>query len=150
MRTAILDHRSSCDGRGGRDLVRVWVLVIFAAATFAPIDAWSDEHAASGADGPRFELTRTADFLFRVDARTGQVWAVPVNGDGGWQPMGGAPESDGAGLYQIAVLPSGRPGLGGPAPRPQLLRTDQVTGRAWLAPASPDGRWTPIAEAPDS
>lgn len=149
MRTTNFDLRLPC--RTSRSLDAAVAAVVTAAVmVLAPAAAWPDDHGDGGAGGPRFELIRTADFLFRVDTETGQVWSVPINGDGGWQPMGAAPATKGEGLYKLAVLPSSRPAMAGPPPRPQILRTDYVSGRAWLAPAAPDAQWTLIAEpAPD-
>lgn len=128
--------------------VGVLVLSLTAAATFVASSIASAEEPDGGASsGPRFELTRTSEFLFRIDTETGQVWAVPVSGDGGWRVMGASPHTGSRGLYSIAVLSSGRRGLTGSAAPPRLLRTDQATGRAWVAPASPDGEWEQIAES---
>jgi len=120
------------------------MIAIAAAAAIAAPVAMADD----ASDEPRFELTRTADFLFRIDTASGQVWAVPVSGDGGWQVMGAVPDPGTdvsvPGIFKITTMK----GTGGPHPKSLLLRTDLATGRAWIATALPDGKWVQIAEPP--
>lgn len=95
-----------------------------------------------------FEFARSTKYLIRVATRTGQVWRVPISGDGGWQPTGDAPESDGKvetpGRYRVNYVPPGR----GPGGRRvgQLLRMDLEGGRVWVMDSEGDTDWMLIRD----
>ena len=97
-------------------------------------------------DQRRHQFVRAPKLIMRLDTRSGSVWKVAENGDGGWVSLGDTPDDDGEpsrnGRYGLFALKSGK--LGG---TPQLLRVDRATGRAWLGQAREGSQWTPILEA---
>jgi len=145
------DGRSMSAPIGG--LLAIAFALIFVAYGARPDAAHADSSGDAKASGPRFELTGSGEYLFRIDTQTGQVWAVPTNGDGGWQPVGSAAAASGQdGRFGLVVLAGRRARTalgGGGSSTPRMLRTDGLTGRAWLADALPTGEWTQISD-PDS
>lgn len=102
--------------------------------------------AGDGREEPRYEALRTREAMIRIDTLTGEVWVVPLDGDGGWVEVGSAP--DPAGLpqesrrYNVQMLAATAKSGG-----PKLLRADRLGGRAWLAPPTGGAVWTPITDA---
>ncbi len=110
--------------------------------------------AADASDGSeRFVFLRARMGLARVDTSTGQVWTVPVNGDGGWKPIGAAPDLAGEparnGRFQAMNVPPPRNAtrLGAQSSGPVLMRVDRATGRAWLLESEIATSWTAVGES---
>lgn len=131
-----------------------WLVAIAALSLMVwPGVAFSDGEASVAVEaGPgRYDVIRARELLVRADSATGQVWTVPLSGDGGWQALGSTPEAAGQPMeidrYRVSLVGGG--GRRGPQPKGpvQLLRFDHATGRAWLADLDRRGAWTPIAGA---
>jgi len=122
-------------------------LTIAAAGALA-CDGGNQSGAAAATAVERFEFTRIQSNLFRIDTSTGQVWIVPISGDGGWSPFGAVPQRAGSadmpGRYALNSM-GGRRGRSD-GPPPQLLRTDRETGRAWMAEPIRGGQWLLVGD----
>ncbi len=108
--------------------------------------------AGNGGGPERFVFVRARLGLVRVDTSTGQVWTVPVNGDGGWEPRGAAPdlgdEPARNGRFQVMNVPPPRSNrLGAGADSPPLMRVDRATGRTWLLESEAAMSWMAVGES---
>lgn len=97
----------------------------------------------------QFQFSRTTNALLRLDSASGQMWLVPLGGEGGWTPLGDAPGPAGQpnanGRYRIYSLETKRRGLDD-QPTPTLLRLDGMTGRTWTIEVLDGAQWVAVDE----
>lgn len=97
-----------------------------------------------------FEFVRSKLGIVRLDSRNGQAWGVPLNGDGGWEAIGGPVDigSDPPTRGRFSVLAiAQRPNTINIGGEPAImLRVDRQTGDSWLLESTASKSWTPIVE----
>ena len=110
--------------------------------------------SASGDSGDRerFVFLRARLGLVRVDTSNGQVWTVPVNGDGGWVARGAAPDLAGEaarnGRFNVMNVPMPRNApRQGQADAPVIMRVDRATGRTWLLESEDATSWVMVGDS---
>lgn len=139
---------SAAPGRLG--IVSCAALVAFSVIACGP---GTSVRPTSGAEAveqsvERYQFTRSARVLVRIDTATGQTWFVSTTGDGGWEPAGSTPDALGKpslpGRYRVYTLEGSRRPAGNPTHR--LLRVDGETGRAWTMELLEDPDWIGIEE----
>jgi len=110
-----------------------------------------DGGAGPDRGGDRFAFIRNASHILRTDTATGQVWVVPMSGDGGWEKL--APSRSAAGRpqrnerYALYFLDRPRQDRSKFA---KLLLVDRATGRTWVGESSLDSEWLQVAESAGS
>jgi hypothetical protein len=132
------------------------IVGLASAALIAVACGPAGQPAGSSANGEleRFEFIRGRMGVVRVDTNTGQVWTVPLSGDGGWEPLGDAPglagEPTGAGRFRVMNVAqrssaASRFGKGSDASA-VMVRVDRRTGRGWFLESEDATTWTPVGD----
>lgn len=105
---------------------------------------------SGGSEDDNFELIRAKVGLVRFDSRTGQVWGTALNGDGGWEAIGAAPDLLATparpGRFQVMGISQrantryigGEPAI--------MVRLDADSGRTWLLESQDSTEWTLVRE----
>lgn len=98
----------------------------------------------------RFQFTRASAAIVRLDSSTGQMWFVPLGGQGGWMPLGDRPDPAGHpevnGRYRVYSLEIRQRGMGMEEPSTRMLRLDGDTGRTWTIELLDGAAWVAIEE----
>ena len=106
---------------------------------------------SAGGEAERFRFIRGKMGIVRIDTSSGQVWTVPLNGDGGWAPRGEAPDLADRparfGRFDVMniVQPRNVTRLGKQSD-PVLIRVDRETGRSWLLETEEAQSWVAIRD----
>ena len=130
-------------------IFQVWIVSILALLLMlacTPDSSQKEGGLHSGSDNQSFNFVRGKKVLLRLDSFDGRVWMTSESGDGGWNPLGDAPDPSG----QRGV--NGRYGLFSLVDRlniepDRLLRVDRATGRSWLRKTHEDNAWREIESA---